>query len=461
MRIVIVGDGKVGYALTESLSADNDVVVIDSSKAVLEEVEGEFDVQVLHGDGVSREVQVAAEVGSSDLLIAATSADEVNLLCCMIARKLGCPHNIARVRNPVYVADYMFLKDELGLSMMVNPDYSCSEEIFRLLQFPSFLRRDPFAESRVEIVEIELRTGSPLIGKYLTEVSSVASVKVLVCAVSREGEVYIPDGSFQLMENDRISVTARTPDLARLVRNLNLGTKRIRDVLVIGAGSRIGRYLTRQLLSSGISCKLIDRSSDKCQQLAEEFPKAVVILGDGSNRRVLDSEGLGRVDAVVTLTDVDEENLIVSMYAEHVGVPKVITKINRSEYREIFGERGIGLTVCPKDLCTSEIVRYVRAMRNRTGGEMLTLHRIVSGRLEALEFRASSDTMHVGETLAEMRLKPNILIACIARQREVIIPQGNDVIQAGDRVIVVTYDGRDINTLNDIFEDYEKPEPAA
>lgn len=460
MRIVILGDGKVGYALTEKLSEDNDVVVIDSNKSVLQEAENEFDVQVVHGNGISREVQEAAEVGDSDLLIAATSADEVNLLCCMIARKLGCPHTIARVRNPVYVTDYHFLKDELGLSMMVNPDFSCSEEIFRLIQFPSFLHRDPFAKSRVEIVEIELREGNPLVGKLLSEVGSVAKVKVLVCAVSRNGEVHIPDGSFRLMKDDRISVTARTPDLARLVRNLNLGSKRIRDVLVVGAGSRIGRYLARQLINSGVSCKLIDQSDDKCQQLAEEFHKAVVILGDGSNRRVLDSEGIGSVDAVVTLTNIDEENLIISMYADHVGVPKVITKINRTEYRDIFGGRGIGLVVCPKDLCTNEIVRYVRAMRNRTGGEMVTLHRIVNGMMEALEFRASGDTLHLGETLADISLKPGILVSCITRGNEVIIPQGSDTIQDGDLVIVVTHADSDISSLNDIFADGRGAETA-
>lgn len=451
---MIVGDGKVGYALTEKLSSeDNDVVVIDSNKQVLREAEDEFDVQVVHGNGASRRVQEAAEVGTSNLMIAATSADEINLLCCMIARKLGCPHTIARVRNPVYASDFFFLKDELGLSMMVNPDASCSDEIFRLLQFPSFLQRDSFAKGRVEIVEIELRPGSPLIGKTLMEVGEIAKAKVLVCAVERSGDVYVPGGSFLFQEKDRISVTARSLDLAKLVRNLGLSTRRIRSVMIIGGGSRIAGYLTKQLIAAGVSVTLIDSDPTKCEQLAQEFPKAVVILGDGSNRRVLDAEGLQHMDAVVTLTNIDEENLIISMYADHEGVAKVITKINRTEYREIFGDRGIGRVVCPKELCTNDIVRYVRAMRNRTGGEVLTMHRIVNGKMEALEFRATNALKYAGRTLAEVDIRPGILVACINRNGNVIIPQGSDSIQPGDTVIIVTYADRDISDLNEIFAD--------
>lgn len=463
MRIVIVGDGKVGYALTENLSGEeNDVVVIDSNKSVLLEVEDEFDVQVVHGNGVSLEVQRAAEVGASNLLIAATSADELNLLCCMIARKLGCPHTIARVRNPIYAADFFLLKDELGLSMMVNPDASCSDEVFRLLQFPSFLQRDTFAKGRAEIVEIELRPGSPLIGNTLSDIDVIARAEVLVCAVSRGGDVYVPDGSFQFEEKDRISVAARSLDLARLVRSLGLSARRIRNVMIIGGGSRIAGYLTPQLIKAGVGVTLIDHSPDKCEQLAQEFSKATVILGDGSNRRVLDAEGIKHMDAVVTLTNIDEENLIISMYADHVGVPKVITKINRTEYREIFADRGIGRVVCPKELCTNDIVRYVRAMRNRTGGEVIALHRIVNGGMEALEFRATSATRHLGMTLAEMELRPGILVACINRSGKVIIPQGSDTINAGDTVIIVTHADRDISDLNEIFADYsgKRAEPV-
>lgn len=456
---MIVGDGKVGYALTEKLSGeDNDVIVIDSNKAVLREAEDEFDVQVVHGNGASREVQEKAEVGSSNLLIAATSADEINLLCCMVARKLGCPHTIARVRNPLYASDFFFLKDELGLSMMVNPDASCSDEIFRLLQFPSFLQRDSFAKGRVEIVEIELRPGSPLIGKTLMEVGEIAKAKVLVCAVERDGEVYVPDGRFLFREKDRISVTARSLDLAKLVRNLGLSTRRIKSVMLIGGGSRIAGYLTKQLLAAGVSVTLVDNSAEKCEQLAQEFPKAVVIMGDGSNRRVLDAEGLQHMDAVVTLTNIDEENLIISMYADHEGVSKVITKINRTEYREIFGDRGIGRVVCPKELCTNDIVRYVRAMRNRTGGEVLAMHRIVNGKMEALEFRATSSLAYAGKTLAEVDIKPGILVASINRNGNVIIPQGSDSIQPGDTVIVVTHADRNISDLNEIFVNAERAE---
>lgn len=454
MRIVIVGDGKVGYALTEKLSSeDNDVVVIDSNKAVLQEVEDEFDVQVVHGNGVSRSVQEEAEVGGSDLLIAATSADEVNLICCLVARKLGCPHTIARVRNPVYGTDFYFMKDELGLSMIVNPDFSCADEIYRLIIYPSFLQREKFAKGRIEIVEIDLRPGNPLIGKYLSEVSDVAKVRLLVVAVVRDGKVYVPDGSFQLMENDRISVTASSGDAEKLIRTLHLSRKRIRNVLIIGAGSKIGGYLASRFKAPTYSLTLIDHSPEKCEELAEKFGNAVVIAGDGSNRRILDAEGIHTMDAVVTLTNIDEENLIISMYADHIGIPKVITKINRTEYREIFGDRGIGRVVCPKELCTNEIVRYVRAMGNRPGGEVLTMHRIVNGQMEALEFRATKATRHLGETLADITLKPGILVTSISRDGAVIIPQGSDTIEAGDTIVIVTHADRSISDLNDIFDD--------
>lgn len=453
MNIVIVGDGKVGSALTEQLSKENhDVVVIDSNKMVLQETQEAADVMVVHGNGASVKIQKQANVDTSDLLIAATSGDEINLLCCIIARKLGCRHTIARVRTPEYFGQLYFLKEELGLSMTINPERAAASEIFRLLQFPGFLKRDSFAKGRVEIVEIVLHEDSLLNGRKLSSLSHIAKVKVLVCAVERGSDVAIPDGNFELRAGDKIYVTASSGDLAKLIRNLDLERKKIRDVMIIG-GSRIAYYLADDLLSTGVNVKLFEQKEERCNLLADLLPRATIIHADGTDRFVLDSEGISRTDAVVTLTNIDEENLIVSMYANFLKVPKVITKINRTEYNEVFRDKGIDCVVSPKELCSSDIVRYVRAMGNRSGGSVLTLHRIVDNKAEALEFRANDTYRRLGDTLSNTPLRPNILIACINRNGRIIIPKGSDIIEEGDTVIVVTIADRVIDDLNDILAD--------
>ncbi len=451
MKIVIVGDGKVGSALAVQLSREgHDIVVIDSNKVVLQETQQFWDVSVMHGNGASMKIQKMANVENSDLLIAATSADETNILCCILAKKLGCKHTIARVRNPDYYHQLFLLKEELGVSLVINPEYSTAHEIFRLLQFPSFLKRDSFAKGRVEIVEVELRDGSPLAGTALMDLQKKVKVKVLICAVERNGEAFIPDGNFCLAPGDRLSFTASSSDLAKLIRNLGLAQKKVKDVMIIG-GSRIAFYLAESLLNTGASVKLVEIDEERCQELAELLPKATIIHADGSDKTVLDSEGLAQADAVVTLTDIDEENLIVSMYANFLGTFKVITKINRTEYSEVLNGKGIDCVVSPKDLCCNDIVRYVRAMGNRKGESALTLHRIVGDKVEALEFQANKALPQLGKRLADIKLKPNILITCLTRKGRIIIPQGSDTIEKDDTVIVVANSDRVINDLSDIF----------
>ena len=453
MKIVIVGDGKVGYTLTEQLSKEgHDIVVIDSNKQVLQESVETLDVMVVHGNGASLKVQKQADVGDCDLVIAATSADEINILCCIIARKLGCAHTIARMRNPEYAEQLFFLKEELGLSMTINPERTAASEIFRLLQFPSFLKRDSFAKGRVEIVEIVLREGNILNDKHLSEMYKIAGVRVLVCAVERGDGVFIPDGNFQLKQGDKIYVTASAADLATLIRNLHIESRRVRDIMIIG-GSTIAYYLAADLLDIGVDVKLIETKPERCRTLAEKLPKAEIINADGSSQAVLLSEGIEKTDAVVTLTNMDEENLLISMYANHIGVPKVVTKINRTEYSEVFRDKGIDCVISPKLLTANDIVRYVRAMQNTTGGSVLTLHRIVDNKVEALEFRVTETTRHLGETLLQITLKPNILLACIHRYGKIIIPKGEDTIELNDTVIVVTTADQTIYDLNDIFDD--------
>ncbi len=453
MKIVIVGAGKVGFALTQQLTKEgHDVVVIDSNKNVLQESLMTLDVMVVHGNGASLRVQKEAGVESCDLVIAATSADEINLLCCIIARKLGHAHTIARVRNPEYAEQLFFLKEELGLSMMINPERTAANEIFRLLQFPSFLKRDSFAKGKVEIVEIVLKENSILDGKQLLDLYKIAKVRVLVCAVERGSQVYIPDGSFRLQKDDKIYVTAPTRDLTALIKHMDLYTHRIKDVLIIG-GSNIAYYLAADLIASGVAVKIIESKHSRCMELAGLLPKASIVEADGCSKAILQSEGIESTDAVVTLTNIDEENLLVSMYANFLQVPKVVTKINRTEYNEVFHGKGIDCVISPKLLTSNDIVRYVRAMQNTTGGSVITLHRLVDGRVEALEFLATEDTNYLGQTLQQIQLKPNILISCINRGGEIIIPNGETTIELRDTVIVVTTADRPINTLNDIFEE--------
>ena len=362
MKIVIVGAGKVGQTLTEQLSKeDHDLVVIDKNMQVLQRLVERFDVMVVQGNGAVLEFQKEADVGSCDILIAATSSDEINLLCCILAKKLGVKHTIARVRNPEYAPQLYLLKEELGLSMTINPERAAAAEIFRLLQLPTLIKRDSFARGRVEIVELKITQESGFGGLKLRALYEKTNVKVLVCAVERDSEVFIPNGDFELQTEDKIYVTAATSNLRALIEQMGFVRNKVRDVIIIG-GSRIAFYLTQALIQAKINVKVIESNYDRCLDLAEKLPKALVISGDGSQREVLAAEGIDKADAVVTLTNIDEENLIISMFASHLGAAKTITKINRIEYKDVFNSIGIDSTVSPKLLTANEIVRYVRAM---------------------------------------------------------------------------------------------------
>lgn len=451
MRIVVVGDGKVGYTLAQQLSKENhDVVVIDSNSEVLQHSLETLDIMVVNGNGASLEAQQEAGVDKSNLLIAVTSADEVNLLCCILARKMGCKHTIARVRNPEYIQQIRYLNEELGLSMIINPERSAAWEISRLLQFPSFINRDSFAKGMAELVELKIKPGSVLDGIMLGQMYEIAKVKVLVCAVERGEEVFVPKGSTTLKGGDSIVVTAATHDLAKLIKNLGIATQKIRNVMIVG-GSRIAIYLTERLKRSGIEVKIIEKDAEKCKALSQCLPDALVIHGDGSIQDLLLSEGIREADAVVTLTNIDEENLVISMYANYMGVPKSITKINRIEYGVIFNNKGIDSVVSPKLISATEIVRYVRDMQNTTGGSVLTLHRIFDGKIDALEFKATEKTKYLDTPLRQLPLKDNILLVCINRAGKIIIPNGNEEIKQGDAVVIVTPSERTISALNEIY----------
>ena len=451
MKIIIAGDGKVGLALTRQLLHEgHEVTIVDSNPVVLQANMYQYDVMAVQGNAATMEALRQAQVEKADLLIAATSADEINLLCCLTAKKMNSRlHTIARVRNPDYTEQLFFMREELGLSMTINPELSAAQEIFHLLQFPSFLHRDSFAKGRVEIVGLRVDEGSRLEGVALHQLYKIAQVKVLVCAALRAGQVVIPDGSFELKKDDRIFVTARAVNLAQLIKNLGIAKQKVRRVMLVGGG-HISFYLAQRLLDAHLSVKIIEQNPTRARFLAENLPGAAVVLGDGSSQSFLESEGLGEADALVSLTGIDEENIVLSMYAHSQGVPKVVTKVNRLEYNRMFEALDIGSIVSPKDLCSALIARYVRGMQNKTG-KILALHLIAEGNAAAMEFRVDEHTHHRGVPLKDVPLRRGVLISCISRGADTIIPDGTSSFEVGDTVVAVSTLDAPVMQLNDLF----------
>ncbi|NMP38281.1 MAG: Trk system potassium transporter TrkA [Clostridiales bacterium] len=460
MKIVIVGDGKVGYLLTQLLcKEEHEVVVIDNDAEVLAELQKTLDVAIVQGNGATVDVQREAGVQDSDLLIAATSGDEINLLCCVVAKLLGCKHTVVRVRNPEYDQQIDFLRKNLGLSLAINPEKAAAREIFRLLQFPSFLKRDSFAGGRVELVEWKLPPTSALVGKKLGEISDTLRANALICAVDREGVITIPDGSFVLEPGDRVTVSADSAKLVNLIHNLKLDARPVKNVMIIGGG-RIAVYLAAMLTNSKVDVTIIEQDAQRCEQLSAYLPEVTILHGNGTQQDLLFAEGIRETDAVVTLTGMDEENLIVSMFANSMGVPKTITKINRIEYVGVLNHAGLDTLVSPKMLVADEIMRYVRAVyETGTGsvhkagqtGTVETLYRIVNGKAEALGFTVPQEGKYLGVPLSELHFRSNILLASIIRAGKVIVPKGADVMQPGDSVVVITTSDHAIASITDIF----------
>ena len=455
MKIIIVGDGKVGLTLTEQLSAEgHDIVIIDRNQQVLRDSQEAYDVMVVTGNGASMQVLKEAGADTADLLIAATSADEINMLCCITAKKMGCRHTIARVRNPEYRPQLTFLKEELGLSMTINPEAAAAREIFHILQFPSSINRDFFAKGQVEVVEFKIRGNSPVVGKSLVELYRSSRIKMLICAVERGDDVYIPNGDFVLQAGDIIHVTGENRNLTALMRYLNLPSNRIREVVIVG-GSRLGYYLAEELTRTGIKVKIIERDYDRCVELSELLPKALVIHGDACDQQLMNAECAGKTDALITLTDIDEINLVISLFGEQIGIPKTITKMDRIDQFNAFKAMGVDSIVSPKHIICDDVLRYVRAMRNHRSDAVISLHRLVKRKVEALEFRVDKDMPKAGIPLRDLTLKKNTLVACIRRRGKIVSPDGNQSIQPEDTVIVVSTTENKIANLRDIFEAQE------
>ena len=453
MNIVIVGDGKVGFALSEQLNLEgHDITIIDNNLAALNDTMETLDVMGVHGNGAVRGVQLEAGVQDADLLIAATSTDELNMLCCLLGKTLGAQNTIARIRNPEYMAQLHLLQKQLGLSMAINPELAAARAISRVIKFPPAIKVDTFAKGRVYLVEFRLPAGSPMVGHRLMDMPRKPDAKVLVCAVDRDGEVTIPSGPFVLEAGDRLHITGESHAITTFLGSIGGMNFKIRSMIVVGGGRR-GYYLGKKLDDRPFQLKIIEKNLDRCNELCELLPRAAIIHGDGSDVELLESEGLDDVDAFVALTGIDEENLIMSMVASHKKVPKVVTKVNRLSYLAMVEKMGIDTVISPKVTTADEITQYVRAMQNTVdSGGVDTLYKLVGGKAEALEFTARDTTHHLGETLQEVRLKPGLLVAVIVRQGKVIIPDGKTFIQSGDSVVVIANQYQ-LGCLNDIFEE--------
>ena len=451
MDIIIAGDGKVGSTLARQLSAEgHDVTLIDSDLHVLNTSVERYDLMGVHGNCASKSVLLRAGVMEAELLIAATSADEINLLCCTTAHGLNPKlHTIARIRNPEYADQIHDMRDIFGLSLTVNPEKQAAQEIERLLKYPGFLRRDIFAKARAEIVELRIDNKSKLRDVSLMEMNAIVKCKVLVCAVLRDGKAVAPKGNFVLREGDRIFVTAPTNNLATLLKNLGIVTRRVRNVILCGGG-RVSYYLASLLEKDGMNVQIIESDRNRCTELATLLPDTTIIHGDGTDQDLLNSQGLSQCDALVSLTGVDELNMIMSLYGMKQNVPLVITKLSRMDNRSIVDSLSLGSVVCPKELCCNTIVRYVRAMQKQTGAA-LSLRTIADGQAEAIEFLVDKHTRNCGIPLKQLKLKSDVLVAMINRGAYTEIPNGDSYFCAGDSVVVVTSGQGTLQDLNDIF----------
>jgi trk system potassium uptake protein TrkA len=451
MKIIIVGCGKVGTTLAERLDHEgHDITVIDNKSSVINNITDSLDVLGIVGNGASYNTLLEAGIESADLIIAVTNSDELNLLCCLIAKKAGDCHTIARVRNPQYNDEIDFIKEEMGLSMIINPEQEMAVEMARLIRLPSAIKIDTFAKGKVELLKFQIPTASILDQMKILNIVSQLRCKILVCAVERGDEVHIPSGNFILQTNDKISFISTPKGAADFFHKIGIISTHIKNVMLVGGGA-IAVYLAHRLSLSEVKVKIIEQNRDRCEQLSEILPDALIINANASDNNVLLEEGIENTDAFASLTNLDEENILLSLYAQKKAKAKVFTKITRLTYDDIIGEMPLGIIVNPKLITADRITQHVRAMRNDKGSNVETLYKLVSNKVEALEFRVRSNAGLVGIPLEKLETKQNLLVCCIIRNGKIIIPNGQDSIQSGDRVIIVTTN-TGLNDLNDILE---------
>lgn len=453
MKIVIVGCGKIGTAILQSLiSEGHDVVGIDTAPEVISEISNIYDAMYVVGNGADSDVLIEAGVRDAELFVAVTGTDELNMLSCFLAKKLGAKHTIARIRNPEYNDKSLgLLRGHLELSMSVNPDLLAAQELYNILKLPGALNIETFSRRNFEMIEIKLRPDSVLDGISLMEIRKKYDAKFLVCTVQRGDEVFIPDGNFVLRSGDRINITAEKTEVQKLFRLLGIMQKQARSVIILGA-SRIAYYLAKLLIAGGTSVKIIEQDKARCEQFSEILPKATIICGNGVQQELLFEEGIKETDAFVSLTGMDEENILISFFAQSQKVPAVISKVNRPELSAIAENLGLDCIISPQKIISDVLTRYARALENSIGSSVETLYKLTDdGKAEALEFIVAPEFEYCNIPLRDMKLRDNILVAGIIRGRKPIIPSGNDVILPGDSVVIIA-EGTKLRDLADIME---------
>lgn len=450
MHIIIVGLGKLGMTMTKQLvNEGHSITVVDINSEKLTKTVDIYDVMGVCGNGATCETLEEAGASKAKLIIAATASDELNILCCLIANRMGTENTIARVRNPDYAAQMQFLRNELGISMIVNPEYETANEISRIIRFPSAANLDSFARGKIEIARIRIHSDNMLCDMPLYELRKKCKAKVIVCAVQREDDVYIPSGDFVIRCDDTISITGTRSELSHFMKQTGVYKQKVKNVMIIGGG-KIAYYLAKQLSDTGRNIKLIEQDLDKCYQLSDILPDVTVVHGDGTDQDLLDEQGLEYQDALISLTGIDEENIIVSMFAESKGINKVITKVNRHSY-SILNDIGLETVVSPQIVAGNLVTRYVRALHNSAGNSQIqTLYKLVGGKVEAVEFIVPENAGYENIPFKDLNFLPNLIIGCIIRNGKIIFPDGNEVMKANDSIIVVTA-GRIIEDLHDIF----------
>ena len=437
MKIIIIGSGKVGFTLAKQLSGENhDLVLIDQRAEAMQVADNTLDILCLEGSGASIQILLEAGVRSADLVISVTGSDELNIVCCLIAKKLGARHTVARIRSPEYYREANLLKKEVGLNMIINPEHAAAQEISRLLRVPSAFSVETFARGLVELIGFPILESDGLAGLSLFEYNKRRSNGVLMCAVIRGGEVYVPNGRFVPQVGDKAYVIGSQREIARFFHTLGRDGNRIRAITVLG-GSKIATYLTWAVEKVGMKVRIVEQDPVKCLSLSEKLPDSMILQGDGTDSAVIDAEGLLDTDAFIALTNRDEENLLMAMTAQRHGVKKVIAKMSRPNYIDMMRESGVDSIISPKDITANQISAYVRAMARSEGSAVENLYKPLGGAIEAVEFTATATTRFLDTPLKDLRLKPGMLVAAIAREGKIIIPDGSTSIRAGDKVIVM------------------------
>lgn len=453
LRIIIVGCGKVGRTLVEQLSREgHDITIVDRDAEKVQTISSLYDVMGITGNGASYSVQMDAGIEDTDLLVAVTDSDELNLLCCTVAKRVGNCAAIARVRTPDYSIEARYLREKLGLAMIINPELEASQEIGRILYLPTALEVNSFAHGQAEMIKIKVPESNMLAGKKIVQVGREVEFlnKILICAVERGEKVYIPSGDFQIEAGDIVSFVAPRMQAKVFLERIGFKTNQVKNCMIIGGG-KAAYYLAKQLLHMGISVKIIENEKKRCEELSVLLPKAVIINGNGSDEELLKEEGITRIESFVPLTGIDEENIMLTMYARHVSNAKVITKINRIAFREVINSLDLGSVIYPRYITSEAIIAYVRAKKDSMDSNIETLYHMFNSRVEAIEFRVYKKSAVTGIPLMNLNLKSNLLISFINRNGDIIIPSGHDTIEVGDTVMIVTtHTG--FNDLQDILK---------